>query len=83
MVGISTFAGYSYNERSMLSLSMVDLEYSKPGTEVSLIWGEENGGSSKPTVERHAQVEIRAIVSPAPYSRVAREAYKAGWRTSG
>jgi len=82
MVGISTFAGYSYNERSMLSLSMVDMEYSEPGTEVSLIWGEENGGSSKPTVERHAQVEIRAIVGPAPYSRVAREAYKEGWRTS-
>jgi len=83
MVGISTFAGYSFNERSMLSLSMVDVEYSKPGTQVSLIWGEENGGSSKPTVERHAQVEIRAIVSPAPYSRVAREEYREGWRTSG
>mgnify|MGYP003693710535 CR=1 FL=1 len=62
--------GYSYNERSMLSLgdaSTVDVEF---GTEVTLVWGEEDGGSSKPVVERHVQAEIRAIVSPAPYSEV-------------
>lgn len=68
MVGISTFSGYSFNERSMLSLAMIDAEYSEPGTEVTLIWGEEGGGSAKPVVERHVQVEIRAIVGPAPYS---------------
>jgi vanillate/3-O-methylgallate O-demethylase len=81
MVGVSTFAGYSYNERSMLSLSVIDIAYSEPGTEVVLVWGEEAGGTSKPTVERHVQTEIRAIVSPAPYSRVAREEYAQGWRT--
>ena len=36
----------------------------------------------KPTVERHKQLEIRAIVSPVPYSKVAREEYAAGWRTA-
>ena len=82
LVGISTFSGYSYNERSMLSLSYVDIEYSEPGTEVVLIWGEENGGTPKPTVERHVQTEIRAIVSPVPYSKVAREEYAEGWRTA-
>ena len=50
-VGISTFSGYSYNERSFLSLAMVDLDL-ELGTEVTLVWGEEDGGSSKPVVER-------------------------------
>jgi syringate O-demethylase len=31
-------------------------------------------------VERHRQVEIKAIVSPAPYSEVARTAYADSWR---
>jgi syringate O-demethylase len=78
VVGISTWCGYSFNERKMLTLAMVDIEHSKPGTEVVFVWGEEHGGSSKPTVERHAQVEIRATVSPVPYSEVARTAYRPG-----
>lgn len=80
MVGISTFSGYSYNERSFLSLAMVDVDV-ELGNEVTLVWGEEGGGSSKPVVERHAQAEIRAIVSPCPYSEVARTEYAEGWRT--
>jgi vanillate/3-O-methylgallate O-demethylase len=80
MVGVSTFSGYSYNERSYLSLAMVDVDL-ELGTEVTLIWGEEGGGSSKPVVERHRQAEIRAILSPCPYSEVARSSYAEGWRT--
>ena len=79
-VGLSTFSGYSYNERSYLSLAMVDVDL-EFGTEVTLVWGEENGGSSKPVVERHLQAEIRAIVSPAPYSEVVRSSYHEGWRS--
>jgi len=79
-IGVSMFSGYSYNERSMLSLGFVDPQI-KPGTEVILVWGEENRGSKKTTVERHRQIEIRAIVSPVPYSKVARETYAKGWRT--
>ncbi|HVC84980.1 MAG TPA: hypothetical protein VNC12_06975 [Solirubrobacteraceae bacterium] len=80
MVGVSTFSGYSYNERSMLSLAIVDADIAL-GNEVTLVWGEEGGGSAKPVVERHAQTEIRAIVSPCPYSEVARSSYAEGWRT--
>jgi vanillate/3-O-methylgallate O-demethylase len=80
MVGVSTFSGYSYNERSMLSLGVVDADV-EHGTEVTLVWGEEGGGSAKPVVERHSQVEIRAIVSPVPYAEVARTQYAEGWRT--
>jgi vanillate/3-O-methylgallate O-demethylase len=79
-VGVSTFSGYSYNERSMLSLAILDadVEY---GTEVTLTWGERDGGSKRPVVERHRQAEIRAVVSPCPYSAVARTTYAEGWRT--
>ena len=80
MVGVSTFSGYSYNERSMLSLAIVDVDV-EIGTEVVLVWGEEGGGSRKPVVERHVQTEIRAVVSPCPYSEVARTTYAEGWRT--
>jgi syringate O-demethylase len=80
-VGVSTWIGYSSNEGRMLTLAMVDESVAEPGTRVSLVWGEPNGGTSKPTVERHVQTEIRATVSPAPYSEVARDAYAEGWRT--
>jgi vanillate/3-O-methylgallate O-demethylase len=80
-VGVSTFSGYSFNERSLLSLAVLDADV-EIGSEATLIWGEEGGGSAKPVVERHAQCEIRAIVSPCPYSEVARTEYvHAGWRT--
>lgn len=81
LVGFSMFSGYSHNERSMLSLGVVDPEI-EIGTEVTLVWGEEGGGTHKTTVERHRQIEIRAIVSPAPYAKVAREEYAEGWRTA-
>jgi vanillate/3-O-methylgallate O-demethylase len=75
-VGISTYTGYSYNERAMLSLACIDVEHSEPGTEVTVVWGEEEGGTSKPTVERHVQTEIRATVAPAPIAEFARTAYR-------
>ena len=81
-VGLSMFAGYSYNERSMLSLGVVDPEVAI-GEEIRLVWGEESSGTKKTTVERHRQAEIRAIVSPCPYSEVARTTYAEGWRTKG
>ena len=60
----------------MLTLAILDIEHAKLGSEVTFIWGEEGGGTSKPTVERHVQTEIRAIVSPVPYAEVARQEYR-------
>jgi glycine cleavage system aminomethyltransferase T len=82
MVGISTWCGYSANEGRMLTLAILDSDYGEPGTEVTFVWGEAGGGSSKPTVEHHVQIEIRAMVSPVPYSEVARTSYAEGWRTA-
>jgi vanillate/3-O-methylgallate O-demethylase len=76
VVGVSTYTGYTYNERAMISLAMIDNQHAQPGTELTLVWGEEKGGSTKPTVERHRQLEIRATVAPAPFAEVARTAYR-------
>jgi syringate O-demethylase len=81
-IGISTWVGYSANEGQMLTLAILDAAHATIGNEVTFVWGEENGGTSKPTVERHEQMEIRGIVSPVPYSEVARTEYAGmGWRT--
>jgi glycine cleavage system aminomethyltransferase T len=76
-IGVSTWSGYSYNERAMLSLAMIDPAYSRPGTEITLVWGEESGSRSRrPPVEPHRLTEIRVTVAPVPYSEVARTAYR-------
>ena len=58
-IGVSTSRGYSYYFRQMLSLCVIDVEHSEPGTEVIVVWG--NPGEP--------QKEIRATVAPAPYKK--------------
>lgn len=72
-VGISLDVGYLANEREMVSLATVDSALAEPGTEVTVVWGE-NPVSAKPAVEPHVQVEIRAVVAPCPYD--ARDTYR-------
>jgi syringate O-demethylase len=80
-VGVSTWIGYSSNEGKMLTLAVLDAEHAEPGTDVTFVWGEEGGGTSKPTVEPHVQVEIGAVVSPVPYVEAVRTSYApGGWR---
>ena len=80
--GASMFGGYSFNERCGLSLGVVD-PIVEVGDELTLVWGEEGGGTDKTTVERHKQLEIRVRVSPTPYAVDARAAYHgAGWRSN-
>jgi syringate O-demethylase len=75
-VGVSTWVGYSANEGKMLTLAVLDAEHAEPGTQVTFVWGEEDGGTTKPTVEKHVQVEIGAVVSPVPYVATARTTYR-------
>ncbi|HVW18528.1 MAG TPA: hypothetical protein VHB30_09785 [Solirubrobacteraceae bacterium] len=82
VVGASMFAGYSSNERRALSLGFVSPEV-EHGTELTLVWGEPDGGTSKKTVQPHRQLEVRVIVSPVPYAKTARLEYADGWRASG
>lgn len=62
VVGLSTYTVYTSNVRSWFSLAMID-EDVPDGTEVNVVWGEEDGGSAKPVVERQIQTDIRATVS--------------------
>jgi glycine cleavage system aminomethyltransferase T len=83
-VGVSTWICYTANEGKVLTLAILDEEHAEPGTEVIFHWGEENGGTRKPTVEPHVQTEIRAVVSPVPYVETVRTGYApGGWRKAG
>ncbi len=79
MVGMSMFNGYSYNERCMLSLGVVDADV-EVGDEFVMLWGEPET-TGKTSTEKHKQAEIRVRVAPTPYSREARENYADSWRT--
>jgi glycine cleavage system aminomethyltransferase T len=83
VIGVSTWICYTANEGKVLTLAVIDSEYAEPGTEVTFVWGEENGGTRKPTVEPHVQTEIRATVSPVPYVETVRTSYApGGWRAA-
>jgi vanillate/3-O-methylgallate O-demethylase len=81
VAGLSLFTGYSYNERCVLSLGMVDDDI-KTGDILELVWGEPDGGQGLASVEAHRQTTVRVRVSAVPYSRAARESYAEGWRTT-
>jgi len=73
LVGFSGFVGYTVNEAKFLSVAVVDADQAEPGTEVVVTWGEPDGGSRKPIVERHRQTTVRATVAPNPYARAAQQ----------
>ena len=79
MVGMSMFNGYSWNERSMLSLGVVNSNVAV-GDVLTLKWGEPDD-TEKTSTELHKQAEIRVRVAPTPYSKEARENYADSWRT--
>ena len=79
LAGISMFNGYSYNERCMLSLGVVNDDVNV-GDQLTLIWGEPET-TGKTSTEPHKQAEIRVRVAPTPYAREAREHYADSWRT--
>ena len=66
LVGISTRSGYTVNVGGWSSLAMVDEQYAVDGTEVIVAWGEQDGDTAKPTVERHTISEVRAVLSTRP-----------------
>lgn len=74
LVGFGTYPAYSYNERAMMSLGSIDETLAEPGTQLTLVWGEDGGGSrSGGRVEPHEQVRIRVTVAPTPIGDVARQ----------
>lgn len=68
LVGLSNFCGYSANERKVMSLANISREQAITGLEVTVTWGEPDGGSRKAHVERHRQKVVRAQVAAWPYA---------------
>lgn len=73
--GFSTYVVYSSNVRRWISLALVDDSVAE-GDTVEVTWGEPNGGSLRPVVERHRQTQVRATVAPSPVSSKIREGYR-------
>jgi len=59
MVGMSSVPAYSYYFRRVMSLCVINIDQSTPGTEVTVVWGELN----------KLQKKVRATVAPAPYKK--------------
>ena len=79
MVGMSMFNGYSFNERCMLSLGVVDADV-QVNDILTLVWGEPET-TGKTSTEPHKQAEIRVRVAETPYAAEARDNYADSWRT--
>ena len=69
VIGIGKHSAYSANEGKVLTLAMIDPDYAAPGTRIKMIWGEPDGGTEKPRVERHRQTQVQMTVGPVPYAK--------------
>ena len=66
----------------MLSLGVVDPDVEVgDGTDAGVGRGKRRHEESRPS-SATSRLEIRAVVSPVPYSKVVRETYAEGWRTA-
>ncbi len=63
-VGFSLLPVYSAPARAWISLAVLDEAVAGSAGEVVVTWGEPDGGSTKPSVERHVQRQIRAQIEP-------------------
>ncbi len=68
-VGMSSYPVYSSTVRAWISLAMIDEKLALDGTELALIWGEPDGGSTKPAVEAHCQKAVKVSVDSQPIKR--------------
>jgi vanillate/3-O-methylgallate O-demethylase len=75
-IGFSTYVVYSSNARRWISLALVDAAKASDGDKVEIVWGEPEGGSNRPVVERHKQTKVRAVVAPSPVTSKVRENYR-------
>lgn len=62
LIGLGTYNVFTTNVGHWFSLGMVDAADAVDGAEAILVWGEEDGGSTKPIVERHAQTDVRVTI---------------------
>ncbi|MEU5629693.1 MULTISPECIES: aminomethyl transferase family protein [Streptomyces] len=66
IVGISNRTGYTVGIGHWASLAMIEEPEAVDGREVTVLWGEPDGGAGRANIESHVQTEIRATISTAP-----------------
>lgn len=59
LIGFATNRGYSCEFRKVLSITQLDINYTKPGTEVLVLYGSQG----------KRQMLVRAVVAEAPYKK--------------
>lgn len=74
-IGYATQSGYISADRRFVSLAAIDAAFATPGTEVTILWGD-NPDIPHPEIAPHRQVSVRATVAPTPFSDYAREEYR-------
>lgn len=77
IIGIAQYSGYTANEAATLSHAYVNEEDAAFGTEAILTWGEPDGGTRKPHVERHRQTDVRVTISPSPFPQTVQDKIRA------
>ncbi|MGC1459208.1 MAG: hypothetical protein WA825_13085 [Steroidobacteraceae bacterium] len=75
-VGVSTYVSFLAPDSAWVCLAVVNEEWARPGTKLAVTWGEPNGGSRRPMVERHVQMTVRGMVAEWPFSSLARKEYR-------
>lgn len=67
LVGFANWIGYTVNVGHVSGIGMIDEPDAVDGKELTLVWGEPNGGSAKSYVDKgHVQKNIRCTVSTTP-----------------
>lgn len=67
--GVSYYPVYSVNAGGWFSLAAIDEDLATEGRSLTVVWGEPDGGSRKPAVERHVQKHVRVTVDTKPVKR--------------
>lgn len=75
LVGKTEYTAYNDPYGTMLSLALLSEGDAKPGTQVTVVWGDHPGGDVDPDADLGLP-RIRATVQPCPYNEFARAGYR-------
>lgn len=73
--GMTFYTAFIDPAGTILSLALVSEQFARPGTEVTVTWGEHPGPGTAPDADL-GFARLRATVQPSPYSDVARTTYR-------
>ena len=74
LAGMTFYSAYIHPQGTILGLALVESKYAAPGTEVTVVWGEDLGSGA--TDSSASYKRLRAKVQPAPYNEFARTQYR-------